>query len=274
MLKNWLPNVIQSVKPYFTPHIDKGRRWSHDIAEKLDKCSFGLILLTKDNLKSDWILFEAGALSKHVGDGQVCPILLGLTPADITGPLSQFQSTQIDKQDFYKLIVSINNSLSENQLSDSTLKQVFEKWWPDLEKDINSVLDSDNDGGKKHARSERELLEEVLRLVRLKAMPRMETGSSLERFNRKSVVTFDDRTKTINVWFEFKSPYQISIESVDSGAKIADWLFQLNGKGACRPEHLQEFLNCIEDLSHLYFSNNAQGVFCPMGENKLVKWPF
>ena len=27
VLKNWLPNVIQSIKPYFTPQdIDKGRR--------------------------------------------------------------------------------------------------------------------------------------------------------------------------------------------------------------------------------------------------------
>lgn len=93
----------------------------------------------------------------------------------------------------------------------------------------------------------------------------METGSPLEGFNRKNAVTFDDKIKTINVWFTQKSPYQISIERVNSGAGIDDWLFQLNSKGACRPEHLQQYLDCLEDLSQLYFGNNAQGVFCPGG---------
>ena len=103
-------------------------------------------------------MFEAGALSKHVGEGKVCPILLSLTPKDITGPLAQFQATQIEKLDFKNLIVSINNSLGENQLKDSTLTQVFEKWWPDLENSMKDILTSHKADGEKSPRKDRELL--------------------------------------------------------------------------------------------------------------------
>ena len=66
-LRDWLPGVLQAVKPYFTPNdIEKGTRWSGEIAGELEKASFGLFCLTRDNINSPWMMFEAGALSKHV----------------------------------------------------------------------------------------------------------------------------------------------------------------------------------------------------------------
>jgi hypothetical protein len=102
ILKDWLPAVIQAVKPYYTPDdITKGTHWNTEISKKLESCRIGIICLTSDNFNAPWILFEAGALSKNLDKSRVCPILFDLDPADITGPLVQFQLTQFNKDDIY-----------------------------------------------------------------------------------------------------------------------------------------------------------------------------
>ncbi len=64
-VRQWLPGVLQFVKPYFTPSdIEKGARWGSDILTELDSSDIGIICLTKENLEKPWILFESGALSK------------------------------------------------------------------------------------------------------------------------------------------------------------------------------------------------------------------
>lgn len=93
-LREWVPQVIQAARPYFTPNdIEKGARWLADIASELEASDLGLLCLTRDSLNSDWLLFEAGALSKSLDKSRVCPILFGISDADLTGPLKQFQNT-------------------------------------------------------------------------------------------------------------------------------------------------------------------------------------
>jgi hypothetical protein len=67
VLRDWLPSVIQSLEPYVSSEdIDKGTRWSSDIAKELDNSAYGILCVTQDNLAAPWINFEAGALSKSV----------------------------------------------------------------------------------------------------------------------------------------------------------------------------------------------------------------
>ena len=171
----WLPGVLQFVKPYFTPNdIEKGTRWSTDIASELESSNAGIICLTKDNINKPWILFEAGALSKNFGKANVCTILFNLDSADLTGPLTSFQATKFDKTDFRKLLNTINNTGSESKLESTVLNDVFEMWWPKLESKINEILKSHVVENESNLRSEREILEEVLELTRInsKRLPR------------------------------------------------------------------------------------------------------
>ena len=42
VLRDWLPSVIQSIEPYLSSEdIDKGARWSTDIAKELEATAFG-----------------------------------------------------------------------------------------------------------------------------------------------------------------------------------------------------------------------------------------
>jgi hypothetical protein len=165
-IRDWLPGVLQLVTPYFTPSdIEKGGRWATDIAKELSSAELGILCITRDNIHSDWILFEAGALSKSLDKSFVCPILFGINNADLAGPLKQFQTTEFTKTDFHKLITVINGRLGEQKLPVKTLDAVFEKWWPDLEEKINEILSSITivDGP---VRNDREVLDEILLLTR------------------------------------------------------------------------------------------------------------
>ena len=100
-LSDWLPSVLQAVKPYYSPDdIEKGTKWSTEISKSLSDCDIGIICLTRDNLEKAWILFEAGALSKKFSDANVCTALFGIEPTDVKPPLSTFQNTQFNKDDF------------------------------------------------------------------------------------------------------------------------------------------------------------------------------
>ena len=165
-IRDWLPGVIQLVTPYFTPSdVEKGARWNSEIAKELSGSQIGILCITQDNLHSDWLMFEAGALSKSLEKSHVCPILFGITNTDLAGPLKQFQTTEFEKSEFQKLVSVINGRLGENKLAQKTLDAVFEKWWPDLEKKISEIL-SHVAGPKEPIRKDRELLEEILLLTR------------------------------------------------------------------------------------------------------------
>lgn len=166
-IRAWLPSVLQTVKPYFTPNdIEKGNRWSSDIANELDSSSVGVFCITRENLNSPWIMFEAGAISKKVDSSLVCPILFGLGNADITGPLTQFQTTLFSKSDMHSLVSTINNANADNVLEKEVLRDAFEAFWPKLETRINELLNETAPNSEGHSRSDRELLEEMLGLTR------------------------------------------------------------------------------------------------------------
>lgn len=166
-LKEWIPDVLQAVHPYFTPEdIQKGERWSSEIAKELEESMFGIFCVTPENINSGWMHFEAGAISKSKDDAQVCPILFDLRPTDLTGPLQQFQATVFSEEDMLKLMKAINAKLGDQALTDARLERQFSRWWPELEKQINSILEQQIAPSEKPARSNRELLEEILTIVR------------------------------------------------------------------------------------------------------------
>lgn len=170
ILKQWIPCVIQSVEPYFSSaDIDKGARWSTDIAKELQDASFGILCVTKDNLTSSWLNFEAGALSKSIEQSKVCPFLVDLKPSDIqNSPILQFQMASATKDDVFKLFKSINSNLGDANLSEDVLSTTFDTFWPRIQENLKAVSDVKDSPTftKKSSENTQASIEEILELVR------------------------------------------------------------------------------------------------------------
>ncbi|HEX8391686.1 MAG TPA: hypothetical protein VF665_04935 [Longimicrobium sp.] len=107
--REWLPLVIQSVQPYVSSEdIDKGARWSSDIAAELAESTYGILFVTPENIEAPWLNFEAGALSKAVDKAFVTPFLFGVKRSDVKGRIVQFQSAIYERADVWKMLQSIN----------------------------------------------------------------------------------------------------------------------------------------------------------------------
>lgn len=139
-LVDWLPRVIQSIRPWTSDeHIFKGDRWFKEIGSNLGSHNVGIICVTPENHKAPWLLFEAGALSNAIGRAKVCPFLLGMLKSELEGPLQQFQATVFERKDVLKLLKSLNSTLGENSIDDAVLKDAFNQRWPDLEKAVSKI---------------------------------------------------------------------------------------------------------------------------------------
>ncbi len=167
-LREWLKSVIVTVDPWMSEEdIEKGQRWSTEIAKQLSTCKFGIICVTRENVGKPWLNFEAGAISKTVSDVSVCPLLLDLGTEDVVGPLAQFQLTSVAKEDIGQLLKTINNALAaagEPAFPDAQLTKAFERAWPEMEDAIREIPAVGMPPAPQ--RSDREILSEILDTVR------------------------------------------------------------------------------------------------------------
>lgn len=171
VFREWLPSVIQSLEPYVSSEdIDKGARWSTDIAKELENSTFGILCVTKENLHAPWLSFEAGALSKTMDKSFVTPFLFDIKRSEVNGPILQFQSTVFEKEDIKKLVQTLNKACGENGISESMLDRAFEVWYPTLEKDLNELHEATDDGEQENNTEtdvhSSAIIEEILELSR------------------------------------------------------------------------------------------------------------
>lgn len=173
IFRDWLPSVIQEIEPYVSSEdIDKGARWSTDIAKELENSTFGILCVTRDNINAPWLTFEAGALSKTMDKSFVSPFLFDIKRSEVDGPILQFQSTTFEKEDLQKLINTLNKACEKDRLSSDRLSKAFEVWYPTLEQELNSLKGKSEqheekpEEGLKDAHTQ-EILEEILDLSRI-----------------------------------------------------------------------------------------------------------
>ncbi len=113
--------------------------------------------------------FESGALSKSLDKSRVCTLLFNLDTADVKGPLTSFQATKFVREDFKRLVSTINNTAGDAKLDTPVLDNVFDMWWPRLEEQVAEILKTHDKGTKRERRPERDILEEILELTRMNA---------------------------------------------------------------------------------------------------------
>jgi hypothetical protein len=165
-LKVWLTDVFSDVQPWMSDHdINAGSRWGTELNRELKVIHFGILCLTPENLKSSWLLFEAGSLAKALEEARVVPYLYNLTAADVGFPLAQFQGVNADEEGTRKLLQSLN-SARESTFTSEKLERTFKKWWPDLQSQLEKIPSINS--GSEPQRSDRSLIEEILQFARMR----------------------------------------------------------------------------------------------------------
>lgn len=164
-LRDWLPLVVHFVEPWVSDaDIEAGERWANEVGKELETSNFGILCITRENIGSQWLLFEAGALSRSMQEGRVIPLLFEIEFKDITGPLAQFQAKKFDVKGVWDTVCAVNR-LGDVPVPDARLKQLFDALWPDLEKQVESIPTSVKPA--KSARPQSEVLEELVSSVRV-----------------------------------------------------------------------------------------------------------
>lgn len=173
VFRDWLPSVIQAIVPYVSSEdIDKGARWSTDIAKELEDSTFGILCVTRENINAPWLTFEAGALSKTMEKSFVSPFLFDIKRSEVDGPILQFQSTIFEKEDVKKLVNTLNKACEKDGLASDRLEKTFEVWYPTLESELGKLKDTppdgfDNGSGDIKTPKAQDILEEILDLSRI-----------------------------------------------------------------------------------------------------------
>jgi hypothetical protein len=186
-LRDWLPLVLYYVEPWVSEvDIAAGGRWALKLAQELEASDFGIICLTRENIESPWILFEAGSLAKSLEHGTVVPFLLDLELSEISGPLAQFQAKKVERAATSDLVQAINKA-SATPVEISRLTELFDALWPRFEARLAEIPRKQEEPGP--ARSQQEVLEDLVA-----------TGRSIDQRMRSLEEASTNRPATTGKW--------------------------------------------------------------------------
>ncbi len=139
-LRDWLPYIIQPVKPFLSSvDISKGERWKDVLLQELKDAKYGILCVTAYNVAKPWMNFEAGMLSNFFDRSCLTPLLFRIERSAITGPLAQFQSAICNDDDMFNMISSINYRLGDDGLDHELLRRTFDVWWKELKKELDQI---------------------------------------------------------------------------------------------------------------------------------------
>lgn len=156
--------VVQQCQPWMSEvDIEAGSRWLADIEQGLAGCDVGLICVTPDNQLKPWLLFESGALAKHLTESRVVPLRYGLDPASsLLPPLSNFQSKSVTNQQEMLTVVQMLNDRCDIKVPADALAASLEALFSVLEKRLAAIPNVE----LMEPRSADNMLSEVLDLIR------------------------------------------------------------------------------------------------------------
>ncbi len=202
VLHDWLPTMFDQVHPWMSDvDIAAGSRGLSEIEQALTYTRFGIIVTTHANQHAPWLNFEAGALSQAMGNDVafVAPLLVDLQrEADLTGPLQQFQASMLNEVGVLRIVAAIALIL---EVEKSAWAPRFDALWSGLSQRLDVAAQTPQPEGASVARSQEDLLAEVLAHVR--TLVRTADDPALPR--RKPTIADDFETFINSIDWEVSS---------------------------------------------------------------------
>lgn len=141
-IKKLIENCIQSAKVFCSSEdIQNGENWANTLFDALRGAKFGIICLTKENMNSSWINFEAGAIVSKL-ENKMTAMLIDIGVDEITSPLSLYQASKIEKNSLLQLILAINKTL-DTKIDEERIKKSFNHFYNDFSENIAKFVFSE-----------------------------------------------------------------------------------------------------------------------------------
>jgi TIR domain len=143
-LRDWLQDVLPGIEVFVSAEdVDKGAAWFPAIRGHLAKSEVGVVCLTRGNIASNWLHYEAGALARGLERDRICCFLVDVLPTELSSPLREFQATCFTKEDITRLVRTIHQRLDKHICeSDERLRKHVDRFWPDIDRSVREALAS------------------------------------------------------------------------------------------------------------------------------------
>lgn len=115
-----------------------GQDWLSDLIQQTDDVYAAILCLTPENVKSPWILFEAGALLKSTPKGHVIPFTLFLQPSDAGHPLSALNGLSVDRAGTRKLVDQLAKLAGDPPVTEAH-REEFDVWFTRFDQAIRTI---------------------------------------------------------------------------------------------------------------------------------------
>ncbi|MDQ0923335.1 putative nucleotide-binding protein [Pseudarthrobacter sp. W1I19] len=141
-LRNWIPQVLQSIEPWLaSTDARPGHLVAHEIQQNLQDASAVLLCLTRQNMLSEsfrdeyYALQEAGPL--------IMPVCIDFSPNELGRSFPSNRAVALDSPGIRSL-VTLLNELSDDPLNQTKLDRLLGIWSPKLEEELATALPSLN----------------------------------------------------------------------------------------------------------------------------------
>lgn len=212
VLHDWISLLSDRLQPWMSDSdIEAGQRGLAQIETELQGSRFGIIVVTSANQRAQWLNFEAGALSKVVSEAveqRVVPLLVDLdSPAQLTGPLTQFQAKLLNEDGLRAIARSLANVAGvEAPAVFQRFDMSYMQYWQMLEDAMaNARVET-----RPEPRDSTEMLEEVLtqiRAVRTLVSNAPSSQASAEMTAIDAAFPDNSYTSRITKWVEDAYPH-------------------------------------------------------------------
>lgn len=120
-----------NIDVFFSEEMEAGVRWREKLDNELNRCDLAIICVTTDSINSQWLNYEAGAISRSFVNerkNNVIPLVFDIKVEDLrSSPLEQFQSVFLDEEGINKLTKKLKEIGSLNISKEEKLKTTLGK---------------------------------------------------------------------------------------------------------------------------------------------------
>ncbi len=183
-LRDWVPQVLQSVEPWLaSSELISGQPVAKSIEGSITSADVVLLCLTRQNMLSNWTKIESAVALN--AKRPIIPVCIDFPVSDLSGMFAMYQGMTLDEAGIHRLMTALNSRLTD-PMESHKLDRLLGIWMPEIFRDLAKNTAGANftgEGtlkliGQKQGPPVEDLMQKILREVQSLAAKVAEIGSS------------------------------------------------------------------------------------------------